>query len=176
MNVAVCYSASRHEGFKMSLITVILPEPVPYYAMLDEDIYFTWLGSLPEVNSIIGTSRGLQVELSSRWSDDSLKALIALFSRFSLDAKEIRQFEMRYMHVAGAYSQDGRERSARVPFSPSREGELRAHLTTATVGQLLFSSSPNRPLWKCACSQERGIRPLGRDRYWYRHSTVVSRG
>ena len=67
--------------------------PLSYNSRGDESAFFSWLNSIPEVSSVTGVGRELYIELSNdAVSDTSIRELIAIYSRYSGNMKELAQF------------------------------------------------------------------------------------
>lgn len=67
--------------------------PLSYYSQGDEAAFFSWLKSVPEVSSATGVGRELHIEFSNNAvSDASIRELIAIYSRYSGNMKELAQF------------------------------------------------------------------------------------
>ena len=66
---------------------------VHYYSPGDEDRFFEWLQSIPCVGEPYGIVRDLFVPIDGNViSDEDLQELIAIFTRYKTDARELRQF------------------------------------------------------------------------------------
>ena len=65
-----------------------------YYAQLDEDAFYRWLGAIAGVRKIEGTPNGLQVTFrSSTLSESALRDLVALHWRYRLPMRDLAQFQ-----------------------------------------------------------------------------------
>ena len=72
---------------------LIIPS-VTYYSQADEDSFFGWLHSIPDVTEVVGEHKDLIVSLASNTlSDSSLRDLIALHQRYLLPMQSLAQFE-----------------------------------------------------------------------------------
>lgn len=69
---------------------IVIKEPCPFYSQQDEDSFFEWLQSIPEVKSVKGCANGLEILLKEPIGEDSLIELIAVFSRYSLKLKPLK--------------------------------------------------------------------------------------
>ena len=56
-----------------------------WFAYSDERNFFGWLESIPSVVKVVGTGRGLELQLKEPVDDESLRDLIALLTRYNLD-------------------------------------------------------------------------------------------
>lgn len=64
-----------------------------YYSQGDEAAFFSWLKSIPEVSSATGIGPKLHIEFpDNAVSDASLRELIAIYSRYCGNKKELAQF------------------------------------------------------------------------------------
>ena len=68
---------------KMRLLTIA--EPPLWFAYSDEKNFFGWLESIPSVGKVVGTGKGLELQLKDPVDDESLRDLIALLTRYGLD-------------------------------------------------------------------------------------------
>lgn len=67
--------------------------PLSFYSRADEAAFFSWLNAIPEVKSITGVGRELHIELSSDVvSEASLRELLAIYSRYIGNMKELEEF------------------------------------------------------------------------------------
>ena len=68
--------------------------PTTYYSAGDERAFFAWLQSIPGVVKVEGRGRELCVHLrSKRLSAAALRELLALYSRYQGNMRELAQFE-----------------------------------------------------------------------------------
>jgi len=64
-----------------------------YLSHGDEAAFFAWLKSVPGVIAVVGSSRELQIQLrSKRLSQQGLRELIALYTRYDGNLSELAQF------------------------------------------------------------------------------------
>lgn len=64
-----------------------------YLSQGDEAAFFAWLKSVPGVVSVLGCGRELHIQLrSKRLSQQGLRELIALYSRYGGNLNELAQF------------------------------------------------------------------------------------
>lgn len=67
---------------------------VRYFSKGDERAFFRWLNEIPCVTSIEGRGDILNIPVDRELLDDeSLRELIALFQRYSVDMNQLAQFE-----------------------------------------------------------------------------------
>ena len=67
--------------------------PLSYYSRGDEAGFFSWLNGIPEVKSITGVGLELHIEFSDDVvSDATIRELIAIYSRYIGNMKELAQF------------------------------------------------------------------------------------
>lgn len=67
------------------MVTVRFPEPHRYFAYLDEENFFEWIGRIPVVSSI-GGDKGVSIELETAEIDDqSAEEFAAIVARYDLD-------------------------------------------------------------------------------------------
>ncbi|WP_243368757.1 hypothetical protein [Fundidesulfovibrio soli] len=66
---------------------IVIQEPVPFYSEGDEDFFFHWLQSITSVESVSRCLQGLEITLDDPVDDASLRELIGLMARYSLDMK-----------------------------------------------------------------------------------------
>lgn len=75
------------------MTTLVWRAPLRYLSRGDEAAFFTWLGSIPGVVSVVGSGRELQIRLRSRrLSQQGLRELIALYTRYGGHLGELAQF------------------------------------------------------------------------------------
>ena len=66
---------------------------VHFFTQLDEEIFFTWLKRIQCISKIEGQGTVLYLEISSSSiSDNDLNELLAVFSRYKIDLKQLQQF------------------------------------------------------------------------------------
>lgn len=64
-----------------------------YLSEGDEAAFFAWLKSIPGVIAVAGVGRELQIQLrSARLSQQGLRELIALYTRYDGNLNELAQF------------------------------------------------------------------------------------
>lgn len=73
----------------MEEIIVIEPE---FLSSLDEDFFFQWLKSIPAIEEIRGTSKGLLLKVLNPIDDDSLVELIGIMHRYSINSRALARF------------------------------------------------------------------------------------
>jgi hypothetical protein len=71
-----------------SLLTI--NEPRPFYSQGDEDHFFNWLQSIPEIEKVTGIGRGLEIVVRRPMEKGSLHDLIALMTRYGLDRRPLK--------------------------------------------------------------------------------------
>ena len=64
---------------------IISFEGPTFFVPEDEDQFFSWLYSLPEYKSILGTGTTLDLELVSPVSADTVRQLLVVFRRWCVD-------------------------------------------------------------------------------------------
>ncbi len=69
---------------------VLIKEPASFYSQQDEDNFFRWLQSIPEVKAVKGCSRGLEVVLEGPISEECLVELMAVLSRYSVELQPLK--------------------------------------------------------------------------------------
>ena len=67
-----------------------LPQQIVYYSDADEANFFRWLQQVPAVKDVKGGPSGLEVAVNVPIDDDSLRELIALLTRYSLEKDSLR--------------------------------------------------------------------------------------
>lgn len=74
--------------------TVILKATgITYLSDHDEAVFFEWLGSLKAVTSVRGEPRTEEISvLPERLTDDELRELIALFTRYGVEMSQLSVF------------------------------------------------------------------------------------
>jgi hypothetical protein len=86
---------------------IIIPEPRPYYSLLEEKHYFHWLEEIDGVVEITGTNDGIIVGLDRPADRRLLMEVIALLARFELDmsglASLCREVDKDYFEDKSAY-------------------------------------------------------------------------
>lgn len=72
----------------------LICESVPYYSQSDETAFFNWLNSIACVSEIQGYGSSLEITVhSTTIPEEDLRELIAIFSRYQVDLKQLRVFE-----------------------------------------------------------------------------------
>jgi hypothetical protein len=72
---------------------LIWQAPMNYYSQGDEAAFFSQLNSIPEVISVVGMGHELHINFSNNLvSDTSIQELIAIYSRYSGNMKELALF------------------------------------------------------------------------------------
>jgi hypothetical protein len=71
---------------------IVIQEPVPYYAQLDEDHFFHWLQQIKGVTDVTRVNHGLEVTIDGDFEAENLFDLIALMTRYGLDMKCLRPY------------------------------------------------------------------------------------
>ena len=75
------------------MATLVWRAPMRYLSQGDEAAFFSWLSSVPGVVSVVGSGRELHIRLrSTRLSQQSLRELIALYTRYEGHLSELAQF------------------------------------------------------------------------------------
>lgn len=65
---------------------------IGYCSQIDEDQFFGWLEKIPAVKNFYGKGRCLYLEVPSELNETDLRELIAIFRRYKIDIKPLRQF------------------------------------------------------------------------------------
>lgn len=66
---------------------------VSYYSLLDEDMFFEWIKRIKCIESFEGAGDELYLDLVDKdLSYEDMKNLIALFSRYKINMKQLREF------------------------------------------------------------------------------------
>jgi hypothetical protein len=65
---------------------------IGYCSNIDEDQFFGWLDKIPSVKKYYGKGSCLYLEVPSDLNDTDLRELIAIFQRYNIDLKPLRQF------------------------------------------------------------------------------------
>jgi len=74
------------------MTTLIIQGPT-YFSPGDEDAFFRWLKSIPNVATVVGEGYDLLITLHHRnMPEDDLRELIGLFTRYQLDMTLLAQF------------------------------------------------------------------------------------
>ncbi|PVZ71810.1 hypothetical protein [Pelagibaculum spongiae] len=69
-------------------------DSVSYLSQGDETAFFNWLNSIESVTKVEGFGTELEVTVSSNHiSDEELRDLIAIFTRYGIELKQLRVFE-----------------------------------------------------------------------------------
>ena len=72
----------------------LICDSASFYSQGDEAIFFNWLNSLEFVQEIKGVSTEIQLFISeSEIQDEDLRDLIAIFTRYKIDLKQLAQFK-----------------------------------------------------------------------------------
>jgi hypothetical protein len=71
------------------MVTLVARE-VLYYSPGDEEAFFAWLNGIGCVTEVRGVGRELQIRLRPP-TDTELRELIALFSRYSIEQRQLAQ-------------------------------------------------------------------------------------
>lgn len=79
--------AEKVQGMKPQTTTLNIGEPNPFFAYSDEWCFFKWLQRIKAVKRVRGTPQGLLVEINDPIDDGSLRDLIALLTRYSMDTR-----------------------------------------------------------------------------------------
>lgn len=75
------------------MATLVWHAPMQYLSQGDEAAFFAWLNAIPGVVSVKGYGRELHIRLRSmRLSQNSLRELIALYTRYNGELSELAQF------------------------------------------------------------------------------------
>lgn len=61
-----------------------------FYSQADEDHFFAWLQSIPEIEKVTGVVRDLELTVRRPMDKESLRDLIALMRRYNLDRGPLR--------------------------------------------------------------------------------------
>ena len=68
---------------------------VRFYSASDEAMFFNWLRNLSCVVQIEGRGLGLYISVKvSMVDEDALRELLALFRRYSIDMRQLAQFDL----------------------------------------------------------------------------------
>ena len=74
------------------MITLVATE-VLYLSQGDEDAFFDWLKSIPCVSAVEGIGQDLMIRIKdANIGDPDLRELIAIFCRYRIDGKQLKQF------------------------------------------------------------------------------------
>jgi hypothetical protein len=73
----------------MRTLTLIIPEPVPFYSQEDETHFFRWLKRIRSIMSVDGVSSGLQLVIALPISNADIGDLGALMQRYDLDMSSL---------------------------------------------------------------------------------------
>ena len=71
-----------------SLLTI--DGPRAFYSRSDEDHFFGWLQSIPEIEKVTGVGETLEITVRRPMKKDSLHDLIALMTRYDLDRRSLK--------------------------------------------------------------------------------------
>jgi hypothetical protein len=71
-----------------SLLTI--DGPRLFYSRSDEDHFFGWLQSIPEIEKVTGVGERLEIVVRRPMKKDSLHDLIALMTRYGLDRRPLK--------------------------------------------------------------------------------------
>jgi hypothetical protein len=76
------------------MMTLVWKARMHYYSRRDEDVFFSWLQSIPGVLKVQGRGTELFIRLrSKRLSATALRELLALYMRYDGNMRELAQFE-----------------------------------------------------------------------------------
>lgn len=65
-----------------------------FYSAGDEDAFFSWLNSVASVWAVGGVGTDLEITLASRrLSQRDLREILAIFHRYALDKRVLKQFD-----------------------------------------------------------------------------------
>ena len=62
-------------------------DPSPFFAYSDEWAFFNWLKRIKAIKHVVGTPKGLRIEVNDPIDDSSLMDLIALLTRYSMSKR-----------------------------------------------------------------------------------------
>jgi len=75
-------------------VPTLVCENVRYYSQSDETAFFNWLNSIECVSEIQGYGSSLELTVHfTTIPEEDLRELIAIFSRYQVDLKQLRVFE-----------------------------------------------------------------------------------
>jgi len=75
-------------------VVKLICDSISYCSQGDEISFFNWLNSIECVGKVEGFGTELEVNVvSNRISDDDLRELIAIFTRYGVGLKQLRIFE-----------------------------------------------------------------------------------
>jgi hypothetical protein len=69
---------------------VKIREPRLFFSDGDEDYFFEWLQSIPEVKDVVRVKTDLELTLADQVDDTSLRELLGLLKRYGLDMTPLR--------------------------------------------------------------------------------------
>jgi hypothetical protein len=69
---------------------VKIQEPRLFFSDGDEDYFFEWLQSIPEVKDVVRVKTDLELTLADQVDDTSLRELLGLLKRYGLDMTPLR--------------------------------------------------------------------------------------
>jgi hypothetical protein len=88
-------------------LILLINGPSPYYCQTDEDHFFGWLQSIPAIKAVKGTPSGLELTVQRPIDSDSLRDLIALLTRYSVDCRPLKPLcdeqQDEYFRAKGKY-------------------------------------------------------------------------
>lgn len=70
-------------------IEITIKEPSWFYGYKDEKYFFAWLKSIKAIEAFNGYAKGLKLTIRVPISDDDLRSLIALMTRYQLNLKPL---------------------------------------------------------------------------------------
>jgi hypothetical protein len=70
--------------------SILLIDGPRFYSQTDEDHFFAWLQSIPEIEKVTGVVRDLELIVRRPMDKESLRDLIALMRRYNLDRAPLK--------------------------------------------------------------------------------------
>lgn len=71
---------------------ILICKEVFFYSDLDEAVFFEWIKKIASIQDCKGVADELHLEIKANVSDDELREIIALFSRYDIDMTRLKQF------------------------------------------------------------------------------------
>lgn len=73
-------------------MTRLFVTSLTFYSQVDESFFFNWLNVIAGIIEVSGVRDTIIIDVVSNINDDSLRELIALFTRYGLDLSQLRKF------------------------------------------------------------------------------------
>ncbi|MGR4893569.1 hypothetical protein ACIPPQ_21315 [Sphingopyxis sp. LARHCG72] len=71
----------------------LIIKQLEFYSYADEKNFFKWIESINEVNDVKGRADEILIKISDNISSESLREIIAIFSRYCIEMTQLSQFK-----------------------------------------------------------------------------------